>query len=396
MTFDKTIKPMVKKTVFIREKEKGLLRVGELTPDRAAEIEDEDGFVQQLIQRMDGTRTIDQIWADLQSIDSPLTADELSEFISELDSFGLLDNLASAAYNSFSSAELERYKANLNYFTSSSSLAYSPWEMQRRLNRAKITIIGVGTLGSGVLFNLAGLGVENIRIVDFDRVELSNLNRQLLYKEEDIGRRKIDAAMEFIRSFHSRMKLECIPVEIRSTADAENAIAGSDFVVLAADQPSFLLERWVNQACVKLGIPFIGGGVNGVEGQLYTVVPGRTGCLDCNYLNHSRQDEEYLRFLQQYISSGFRMPSTAIAPNYMILTGMACGEAVRLITRTSDMQSEGKVVSIHFETFQTAIKMDFTSPSPDCPTCGHGIGKEPIFRFFRDWEESTNKCKGGV
>lgn len=393
VTLNMTMKPMVKKTVFIRDQEKGLIRVGELFPDRAVEIEDEDGFIQQLIQLMDGTKTISQILAELQSCDTPITAGELSELISELDSIGLLDNQTSAAYGSFSSTELERYKANLNYFTSSSSLANSPWEMQRGLNHEKITIIGIGTLGSGMLFNLAGLGVENVRIVDFDNVELSNLNRQLLFKEADIGRRKIDAAKDFIHSFHSRMELECIPGEIRSTEDAENAIADSDFVVLAADQPHFLLERWVNQACVKHNIPFIGGGVNAVEGQLYTVVPGKTGCLDCNYLLHSRQDEDYLRFLQSYVSSGFKMPSTAIAPNYMLLTGMACGEVVRMITRTNAVQSEGKVVSIHFETFQTEIKMDFSDPSPDCPTCGHGKGSEPIFRFFHDLEQSAKNNK---
>ncbi|MFC5470446.1 HesA/MoeB/ThiF family protein [Cohnella suwonensis] len=391
MTLNMAMKPMVKKTLFIREREKGLIRVGELTPDRAVEIEDEDGFIQQLLQRMDGTQTIHQISDELQSYDIPVTEGELTELISELDSIGLLDNPASDAYGSFSSTELERYKANLNYFTSFSSLSNSPWEIQRGLNQAKITVIGVGTLGSGVLFNLAGLGVDSVRIVDFDRVELSNLNRQLLYNEEDIGRRKIDAAKDFIRRFHSRMELECIPGEISSAEDAENAIADSDLVVLSADQPHFLLERWVNQACVKHGIPFIGGGVNAAEGQLYTVVPGKTGCLDCNYLLLSRQDEDYLQFLQSYVSSGFKMPSTAIAPNYMLLTGMLCGEAVRMIARTNPVQSEGKVVSIHFETFRTEIKMDFSSPSPDCPTCGHGNGKEPIFRFFRDLEVSDNK-----
>ncbi|WP_261300556.1 HesA/MoeB/ThiF family protein [Paenibacillus andongensis] len=392
MIINMAMKPMVKKTIFMREREKGLFRISELFPDRAVEIEDEDGFFQLLIQQMDGTRTIDQILAELQSRDTPVTDDELLELIGDLDAIGLLDNMASAAYSSFSSEELERYKANLNYFRSFSSLASSPWEMQQALKSAKITVIGVGTLGSGVLFNLAGLGVENVRIIDFDHVEWSNLNRQLLFNETDIGRRKIDAANEFIHRFHSRMVLDCIPGEIRSADDAEKAVTDSDFVVLAADQPHFMLERWVNQACVKQGIPFIGGGVNAVEGQLYTVVPGQTGCLDCNYLLRSRQDEDYLRYIQSCITSCFKMPSTAIAPNYMLLTGMVCGEVVRMITKTNALQSAGKVVSIHFETFRTEIKMDFASPTPECPTCGHGKGEEAIFRYFRELEKSITPC----
>lgn len=397
MALNLNMKPMMKKIVFARVKEQGLIRVGELFPDRAVEIEDENGFVLQLINLMDGTRSINEILTNLHGSGIPIPESELSELISEFDSLGFLDNSESTAFKCFSSMELERYKANLNYFSYFSNLENGPWEMQRRLNHAKITVIGVGTLGSGVLFNLAGLGVGKVRIVDFDVVEWSNLNRQLLFKEEDIGRRKIDAARDFIHRFHSKLELECIPGEIRSTEDAEKAIADSDLVILSADQPHFLVERWVNQACVKKGIPFIGGGVNVVEGQLYTVVPGKTGCLDCNYLLHSRQDDDYLQFIQSYVSSGFRMPSTAIAANYMLLTGMVCGELARIIAGTGPLQSEGKVVSIHFETFRTAIKMDFSCPVPDCPTCGQGEGADPIFQFFRALEKGDNIsiCKGG-
>lgn len=382
-------KPMMKRIVFVREMEPGRLRVGELFPDRAVEIEDEDGLMLQLIHLLDGTRTISGILSLLNRGGKTITESELLELISELDTLGLLENSESSAFSSFSATERERYKANVNYFSYFSSLDYSSWEMQQKLNQATVTVIGIGTLGSGVLFNLAGLGVGKVRLVDFDVVEWSNLNRQLLYNEGDIGRSKMDAAREFIRRFHSGIALECIHGEIGSAEDAEKAIAGSNLVILSADQPHLLLERWVNRACVKQGIPFLGGGIHVVEGQLYTVVPAVTGCLDCNYLRQSRQDDDYVHFIRSYVSSGFKMPSTAIAANYMLLTGMMCGELARKLTGTGPLQSEGKVLSIHFETFRTAIKMDLSSPESECPTCGQGKGTEPVFRFLRDLEKKN-------
>jgi len=184
-------KPSVKKLLRIRVTGNNSLRIAETLPGRSLEIEDEDGSINKLIHDMDGTRTPEELWNGLRLQYPHVRLDDVVSCIKELDGLALLDDQAALEITSLSAGELERFKANLNYFSSFSSMNDSPWQMQSRLKEAKITMIGLGTLGSGVLFNLAGCGVTSVRVVDFDYVELSNLNRQMLYNEHDIGRKKI-------------------------------------------------------------------------------------------------------------------------------------------------------------------------------------------------------------
>ncbi|MFC5470972.1 HesA/MoeB/ThiF family protein [Cohnella suwonensis] len=363
-------KPIFKKILFVRRIEDGnRLRIGELIPKRAVEIEDEDGSIAKLIRLMDGTRDTDQIWDEMKRDHSELTMDDLIQMVSELDELGFLEDARAEGLTRLSLEERDRYKANLNYFSLYSTMTKSSIHLQEQLKQAHITIIGVGTLGSGILFNLACLGVESVRIVDFDRVERSNLNRQILYDEQDIGRRKIDAAADNIRRFHSAMKIEAVDLEMTSAETAKHVIAGSSLVVLAADQPFVQLERWVNQACLELRVPWIGGGVNLVEGQFYSVIPGQTGCIECNHLIQNEADASRASFLTEYLASGFRMPSTAIAAHYMLLIGAVASEIARMLTGFAPLQSAGKVIAMDFHTYTSEVRMDFTATHPRCPLC---------------------------
>jgi molybdopterin-synthase adenylyltransferase len=379
------VRPLFKKSVYIRRIPFGSIRLGELCPENAVEIEDEDGTIEAVIQLMDGTRTIDEIHREIVERYPKVTMEDINTLLEELDRFGYVDDCSKRDREGLAAYELERGKANLNYLSHFSTLHYSPWAMLQKMKNARVTIIGVGTLGSGVLLTLAGFGVSFVRIVDFDTVELSNLNRQMLFQEQDIGCDKIEAAIAFINRFHSKVKVEGVKREIRSVEEAKSVIDGCDLVVLAADQPSFQLERWVNQACVHLGVPFVGGGINQTRGQFYTVIPGETGCIDCNHFRQNIQNPEYADFVKQYLASPFRMPSAALMSNYMQVTGMLCGDIARLLTGYAPVVSKGKVVETNFVTFESAISLTFDHPIDECPTCGNGNGQENIFKIFREW-----------
>ncbi|WP_276356797.1 HesA/MoeB/ThiF family protein [Cohnella caldifontis] len=362
-------RPAFKRLYDVRSLPGGLLRIGESSPNRAVEIEDEAGWVERLIRLMDGTRTIGGLRDALSESHPEVTTEDVAELVAELDGLGYVDDRRAEEAASLPPDEAERFKANLNYFSYYSNLASDPWHMQKRLRDAKITVIGAGALGCGVLLNLAGLGVTAVRIVDFDVVERSNLNRQWLYGEPDIGRRKIETACEFLNRFRSGMKLDPLDREIASADEAGEAILGSDFVVLAADQPYWLLERWVNEACVRENIPFIAGGMNINEGQLYTVVPGRTGCVACIDVRYGREHAGHASFVEQCRASDFRMPSTSIAPGYMILAGMAGGEIARWFTGSAGLFSLGRVMVMNMDTCRAEPRIDFAAPQPDCPVC---------------------------
>lgn len=149
---------------------------------------------------------------------------------------------------------------------------------QERLRRASVLIAGLGGLGSAAATYLAMAGVGRLVLVDGDRVELSNLNRQILYETGDIGRLKAEAAAEKISRLNP--EVEAVPVPERiGPSNVDRLVESVDVVVDALDNwdSRFLLNR----AAVAHGKPLVHGAVEGMQGQLLVVIPGRTACLEC-------------------------------------------------------------------------------------------------------------------
>jgi molybdopterin/thiamine biosynthesis adenylyltransferase len=151
-------------------------------------------------------------------------------------------------------------------------------DVAERLARARVLVIGVGALGSPAAWHLAAAGVGTLLLVDPDRVELSNLPRQLLYDEACIGRLKVDCAAERLRARVSGPRVEVSATEV--TADnAAALIATADFTIDATDGAR--VKFAINDAAVAVRRPFCHAGVLGFFGQLLTVHPGDGACLRC-------------------------------------------------------------------------------------------------------------------
>jgi molybdopterin-synthase adenylyltransferase len=368
--------------------EPGIVRLGELF-GTAVELDDPNGAIERLCRLMDGTRTIEQLCADMLAADPELTREEISEAVDGIHSLGFLYDAAQEERAGLTERERTRYKGNLNLFMQYANFEQSPAMIQERLKRAKVTILGMGAFGSSLLFNLAGLGVERVRIVDFDKVELSNLNRQMLFNEGDLGRPKIEVAREFMARFHSGMEIETLSMEIASAADAQQAVAGSDLVILSADQPFFVLPHWINQACVKLGVPLIGGGILLTQGTFFSMVPGQTGCLDCMMLHRVERAEDYPQIVEEYMDSRFMPPNSATAPTLMTVTGIIATEVLRCLTGIAPMQSAGRMLGYDFMTLEMREIQAWPRYEAACPTCGHGDPEQPIFRLIRKPEYAS-------
>jgi molybdopterin/thiamine biosynthesis adenylyltransferase len=172
-----------------------------------------------------------------------------------------------------SKEELERYSRQIliNGFGE---------EGQAKLKRAKVFIAGVGGLGSVTATYLAAAGVGVIRIVDHDKVELSNLNRQILHRAEDIGKKKVDSAAKRLKSINPEVKIEAV-AEKMTEANISELVTGFDLIVDAMDN---LPTRYLlNKIAIDKEIPFFHGAVNGFEGRAMTIIPGQTACLRCVY-----------------------------------------------------------------------------------------------------------------
>ena len=151
---------------------------------------------------------------------------------------------------------------------------------QEKLKRARVVIAGGGGLGSPASIYLAAAGVGTIRIIDHDRVELSNLNRQVLHWDEDIGREKVNSAVEKLKRLNKGVEIEAVEETI-TEANISELVAGFDLIVDAMDN---LPTRYLlNKAAIENNIPFFHGAVYGLEGRAMTIIPGRTACLGCVY-----------------------------------------------------------------------------------------------------------------
>jgi len=173
--------------------------------------------------------------------------------------------------DAFSAAEKSRYARHF-------SLPDVGVEGQQRLKQGRVLIVGAGGLGSPACLYLAAAGVGTIGIVEFDDVDLSNLQRQVLYETGDIGRPKIEAAADRIRALNPHVHV--VAHATRLTRDnALDIIAAYDVVIDGTD--NFPTRYLTNDACVLLGKPYVYGSILRFEGQV-SVFTGRTGpCYRC-------------------------------------------------------------------------------------------------------------------
>ena len=147
-----------------------------------------------------------------------------------------------------------------------------------KIRKAKVCVVGVGGIGNPVVTQLTAMGIGKLKIVDRDIIEISNLHRQHLYTEEDIGKVKVEAAKARLEQINSSVQIEALPNSVTKYT-AENIVKGFDIVVDALD--SIDARYALNDACIKLNIPLIYAGALGMLGSICTIIPNKTACLRC-------------------------------------------------------------------------------------------------------------------
>ncbi len=151
-------------------------------------------------------------------------------------------------------------------------------EGQLKLRKAKVFLAGVGGLGSVSAYYLAAAGIGRLRLVDKDRVELGNLNRQLLHFTEDIGEKKAESAKRKLQSLNPHCRIEALHEAI-SEDNGEMLVGDAHLIVDGTD--NLETRKILNRVSLKNGIPFFFGGVDGLTGMATTFIPGKTPCFEC-------------------------------------------------------------------------------------------------------------------
>ncbi|MCD6530299.1 HesA/MoeB/ThiF family protein [Candidatus Bathyarchaeota archaeon] len=179
--------------------------------------------------------------------------------------------------------ELERYDRQLRIIG---------WgvESQLKVKGSHVMVVGAGGLGCPTALYLAAAGVGHIAVVDRERVELSNLNRQVLHWSGDLDKPKVDSVAEKLRKLNPNVRVESLQLELNEE-NIEDLVRKFDVIVDCLDnwRTRFLL----NEACVKLRKPLVHAGVHSWYGQITTVLPGRGPCLRCIWPENPPETERF-------------------------------------------------------------------------------------------------------
>jgi len=240
-----------------------------------------------------------------------------------------------------SESELERYDRQI-------SIKRWGVEGQKKLKRSKVMVAGVGGLGSVSSLYLAAAGIGKLVLIDKDKVSLSDLNRQILYSEENLGLSKVDVAKRKIESLNSEVEVEAVMGEI-TKENIRSLIEDVDVVVDGLDNWStrFIL----NDCCVEKFIPFVHAGVSGFYGQITTVMPGKGPCLRCIFPEKPHE----VRVIPVFGAIPGVLASLQVIEVIKIITGIG----KLLVGRMLFLDGEGMTCE------ETEIKRN-----PNCPICG--------------------------
>jgi len=254
---------------------------------------------------------------------------------------------AVAGGSELSAKDLDRYSRQI-------MLEEIGYEGQLKLRNAKVCVVGVGGLGNPITTRLVAMGVGKLRIIDRDVIELSNLHRQTMFDESDVGQVKVEIAAKKLQKLNSDIVIEALPISVNDYT-ALDVVEGCDVVIDALD--SVNARYSLNKACVKNNIPLVTGAAVGVSGQVFTIVPKESACYHCMF---PALDED-------------SMPTCSIEgvhPSILsIIGGIEVSEAIKIITGKKPSLAD-RILHVDLENldfiFTKTLKVD------ECPVCGKG------------------------
>lgn len=273
-------------------------------------------------------------------------SDGMNTILNDGDEVYILPAVAGGS-NELSAKELDRFSRQV-------MLEEIGYNGQLKLKNAKICVVGVGGLGNPITSRLAAMGVGILRIVDRDVIELSNLHRQTMFDESDVGQVKVEIAAKKLQKLNPDCKIEALAISVNDYTALE-VVEGCDVVIDALD--SVNARYALNKACVKFGIPFVTGAAVGVSGQVFTILPKESACYYCMFpeLNEDTMPTCSIEGVHPSILS--------------IVGGIEVSEAVKIIIGKKPSLSQ-RILHIDLE------NLDFTSTrtfrAEECPICGTG------------------------
>jgi bacteriocin biosynthesis cyclodehydratase domain-containing protein len=299
-----------------------------------------------------------------------VTAPEVAQMLSLLEERGLLVSHVDRIEAGIAQKELERFDRQIRYFGFFERNDMNRYHMHTALRQATVAVLGLGGVGTWVAWHLATMGVGRLLLIDRDEVELSNLNRQPLYDPGVVGQRKVDVAANRLTASNPQTTVCPIYRQIISPKDVVETADGADLVVLTADQPMILIRRWVSEACVRKGVPWVQGSLDAYSlqvGPFYS--PPATGCYSCRELTtRAAEPEGYDAQIAELMRSP-RLRPPLLGPLCGFVGSAVAMDTVRYLAGFEAPASFGRFFMIDARSWTTRVEL--VERHPACPACSH-------------------------
>ena len=230
---------------------------------------------------------------------------------------------------------------------------------QRALMNSRVTLCGCGALGTVLANHLARAGVGHLRIIDRDFIETHNLQRQILFDEQDVADNlpKAEAAARKLRKINSAIEIEAVVTDL-DHSNAIDLMGDADLILDGTD--NFETRYLINDAAVKLNKPWIYGGVIGSEGQTMTIVPGETPCLRCVI-----ETAPPPGMTPTCETAGVLGPAVAVIASFEAV------EAIKLLAGKKEALNRDLVMVDLWDWTFRQLKISGLLGKVDCPCCKH-------------------------
>lgn len=364
MTLSKSSKPRLKATIYSLLLPDGRILVL-FTPGEQLVLPELSLLQKELLISADGHLTVEEIAAALKNKGIDCSVEDVLRHLDYFDGHFLLEDLSVSPYEAnFSDAYKEKFDRQLAFFgVWSRGGRHHALESQGKLQKTHVVLIGAGGFGSDIFYSLIAMGFGRITVVDFDKVERSNLNRQSMYSEADVGKSKIRVLEEKTKVVDTS-HFHFIEKEIRSAGDIAEIIEGADIGIIAADTPREKIFYWMNEACYRTGVPglFTSGAAPVCVFVGPLVVPGETPCYACSMPGIPfRYDDPLVRSINGRTRLG------VISPYIRVAAGLMGLELLKHVTGFAPCQLYGRTMKMNLLNYE--IGFHESVGREGCPFC---------------------------
>ncbi|MBP0031008.1 ThiF family adenylyltransferase [Roseofilum sp. Guam] len=362
--------PQIKRSHHVVVNEQGDVCIGQI-PGLSKIVRNPPSWFIPLLERLDGSKRVDDIIQELRNLEYQVTRDEIFHIIQSLGQFNLLED-AQRQSQLLSTEELERYDRQILQFSLCDRQGLPGFVYQEQLKNSTVLILGVGGWGSWIALQLALLGIGTLRLVDGDEVELSNLNRQVLYDRNSIGKPKVLAAQEKIKEINPHVNCEVYEYFVGADRQQiDKLVEGIDLILLAwtnlgiyCSEP---ITETLHQVALNKKIPLMEFGADPLEVIVGPIYLQDGSCPSYSELQGTLKqafysvDENIQSFQKAEIMRNYRDGNRIVknwhsCPALSIASGMVADQAIKVLTNYDEPILVGKRFKISLRTFESKIE----------------------------------------